>query len=66
MSKVDGSFHANVNLKKLSSLIATIEAKLIGPHGGLQVSKKAIPDEQAPWNDPVLYYNLISLILALF
>ena len=33
---------------KLSSLLAAIKAKIIGP----QVGKKAVPDEQALWNDP--------------
>ena len=36
-------------IPKLSSLLAAIRAKLLGPEGGLHVSKKAIPNEQAPW-----------------
>ena len=35
-------------------LLVDIGAKLIGPHGGLQVGKKTVPDEQAPWSDPTL------------
>ena len=33
-------------------LLTAIEAKLIGPHGGLQVCKSVVYHEQAPWNDP--------------
>ena len=40
---------------ELFSLLAVIEAKLIGPHGGLQVGKKAASDEDGPWNDPEAY-----------
>ena len=32
-------------------LIAAIGAKLKGPHGGLQVGKWAVHDEQTTWND---------------
>ena len=37
---------------ELSSMLAAIRAKPICPHGGLQVGKYVVPDEQAPWNDP--------------
>ena len=54
-----GSFHANVNMKtanfrwfltvycipELSSLLGVKGAKHIGPHGGLQVGKTAVPDK---------------------
>ena len=37
-------------------LLSAIGAKLIDPHGGLQVGKWAVHDEQAPWNNPYVVY----------
>ena len=56
MKDLDGSFHEIVNLKNSRNeiifdrlwyplsilLLAAIGAKLIGPHGGLQVDKKSL------------------------
>ena len=37
-------------------LLVAIGAKLIGPHGGLQVGEGAVHNEQPPWNDPYVAY----------
>ena len=37
------------------------KTKLIGYHGGLQVGKWAVHDEQAPWNDPYVAYMTIVM-----
>ena len=39
-----------------SLLLADIEAKLTCPHGGLQIGKYAVHDEQATWNDAYVAY----------
>ena len=45
-------------------LLAAIGAKLIGPHGGLQVGKNVVPDEQAAWNDPLQIISLAAFLLV--
>ena len=42
---------------KLYSLLAVIGLKLICPHGGLQVGKITVPDEQASWNDLLHFFS---------
>ena len=54
MPKWDSFWQVIVPLSIL--LLAAIGAKLIGPHGNLQVGKWTVYDEQAPWNDPYVAY----------
>ena len=67
-----GSLHGNVNLKNSRNeivfdrswyplsilLLAAIGAKLIGPHGGLQVGKKGVTDVTQRFESPQLTWAI--------
>ena len=45
-----------IKIPAASSLLATIGAKLVGPHGGLQIGNWSVHDEHALWSDPYVAY----------
>ena len=54
---VTPSAHRLAALSPLSILLlVVIIAQLVGTHGGLQIGKQAVHDEQAPWNDSYVAY----------
>jgi len=53
MQKVNFRWFLTVYVPGISSLLAAIGAKLICPHGGLQVMK-AVGDEQRQWSNTII------------